>query len=329
MLSKLKTHLSPLERRGLIDPWHDRNIRAGSDWKREIDKHLDEAQMILLLVSPDFIASNYCYGVEMKRALERYEQGEADVIPVILRPVKWQDTPLGKLQALPRDAKPISDWTPQDRGLKNVADGINKIIQEMEVSSTKKKSKAWPFLDKAHETPFWIEEQMASDGQPGANRAGLTWIISGGQTGADRAASDWVLAHGKQHGIKQGGWCSHGRQAEDGPIDNCYRLKETPSGDYTQRTEWNVCDSNGTVIFSMAQELYGGSKLTQIFAEDTYHKPCLHIYKHKKPENPAEELLKFLRRYDIRILNIAGPRAEGTEAEVGEFVREVLDKAIG
>src|SRR5438045_5413886 len=103
LLNKLKTHLTPLQREGLIDVWHDRNISAGTEWEREIGQHLNTARIILLLVSPDFIDSDYCYGVEMKRAMERHERGEARVIPVILRPVYWKKAPFGKLQALPTD----------------------------------------------------------------------------------------------------------------------------------------------------------------------------------------------------------------------------------
>ena len=85
--------------------WHDRNISAGTEWEREINKHLNEADIILLLISPDFIASDYCYSKEMKWAMDRHERGEARVIPIILRPVdNWKGAPFGKLQALPKDS---------------------------------------------------------------------------------------------------------------------------------------------------------------------------------------------------------------------------------
>jgi TIR domain len=81
-LNQLKAHLKPLQRRGLIEVWHDRDISAGMEWEREISQHLNTAQIILLLISPDFMNSDYCYGVEMKRALERHERKEAQVIPI-------------------------------------------------------------------------------------------------------------------------------------------------------------------------------------------------------------------------------------------------------
>ena len=167
------------------------------------------------------------------------------------------------------------------------------------------------------QSPFWLVEP---GGQTGADYAGLEWIISGGQTGADRTALEWAI----EHGIPQGGWCPRGRLAEDGPINSRYRLLETPSDDYAQRTEWNVRDSDGTVIFSLAPSLTGGSDLTRYFAE-RYRKPYLHL--HKASARPAVLLVDFLRKHDIHVLNIAGPRAE-TEPEIGLFVAQVLDEAF-
>src|SRR5439155_15124811 len=101
LLKELKTHLIPLQRQGLISIWHDADISAGMEWEVEINKHLNADQVILLLVSPDFMASDYCYSKELKRAIERHERGEARVIPIILRRVLWKVAPLNKLQALP------------------------------------------------------------------------------------------------------------------------------------------------------------------------------------------------------------------------------------
>jgi hypothetical protein len=112
LLSELRTHLMPLQRQGYIVLWADTDIDAGTEWEEEIDKHLNTAQIILLLVSSDFIASDYCYGKEMTRAMERHKAGEAQVVPIILRPVLWKHAPFGILQALPTDAQPIigSTW---------------------------------------------------------------------------------------------------------------------------------------------------------------------------------------------------------------------------
>src|SRR5229473_6626873 len=106
LLNKLKAQLRPLQRQGLVDVWYDRDISAGSDWEQQIKEQLNTAQIILLLVSPDFMDSDYINDVELKRAIERHKRGEARVIPVILRHVYWQST-LGTLQALPTDGKPV------------------------------------------------------------------------------------------------------------------------------------------------------------------------------------------------------------------------------
>lgn len=132
LLNQLKTQLKPLERQGLIELWYDRDIRAGTPWEHEISQRLNTAQIILLLISPDFLNSEYCYEIEMKRALERHQRGEAHVVPVILRPVYWQGV-LGHLQALPKDARPITDpeWHNQDRALHSVAEGLHKLVADL------------------------------------------------------------------------------------------------------------------------------------------------------------------------------------------------------
>ncbi len=130
---RLEKQLKALKRQGFIDIWHDRDISAGTEWEREIDKHLNTADIILLLVSPDFMASDYCYGVEMKQAMERHESGQARVIPVILRPVYWQGAPFGKLQALPTDAKHVTSpiWHNLDEAYFDVAEGIRTAVVKL------------------------------------------------------------------------------------------------------------------------------------------------------------------------------------------------------
>ena len=128
---QLENHLSILRRREVITDWHDRKIGAGREWEGEIHKHLDTARIILPLVSSDFVASDYCYDIEMKRAMERHEAGEALVIPIILRPVDWEEAPFGKLQALPRDAKAVTLWENQDEAFRNIARGIRKAVEDL------------------------------------------------------------------------------------------------------------------------------------------------------------------------------------------------------
>lgn len=134
---QLETQLSLLKHEGLISSWHDRKIGAGEEWAGKIDEHLTTSRVILLLVSADFIASSYCYDIEMKRALERHNAGEALVIPIILRFCDWHNAPFGKLQALPTDGKPIigRDWHNLDEALYDVAKGIRKAIEKLRVST--------------------------------------------------------------------------------------------------------------------------------------------------------------------------------------------------
>lgn len=126
----LQKHLAALKHQGLIETWHDRRIRAGDEFDNVIDRQLNEAQVILLLVSADFIASRYCYEIEMARALERHRAGEARVIPVILRPCDWKETPFGKLMAAPKDGKPIKAWPDIDEAFLDVVQRIKEVLSD-------------------------------------------------------------------------------------------------------------------------------------------------------------------------------------------------------
>jgi hypothetical protein len=125
--NELAAHLSLLARSGLIIAWHDRKIGAGEEWSKEIDAHIQSAHIILLLISPDFLASEYCYGVEMKAALERHAREHAIVIPIILRAADWSGAPFAHLQALPRDAKAITLWANRDQAFAEVAGSLREI----------------------------------------------------------------------------------------------------------------------------------------------------------------------------------------------------------
>jgi hypothetical protein len=129
MKQELIKHLSPLQRTGLVAEWHDRRIEPGADWEREINLHLNRSHIILLLISADFIYSDYCYGVEMIRALEREALGEARVVPVILRPCDWHALPFGKLQGLPQDGKPVTTWSNQDEAYTDIVRGIRTVLE--------------------------------------------------------------------------------------------------------------------------------------------------------------------------------------------------------
>jgi TIR domain/NACHT domain/Tetratricopeptide repeat len=126
---QLEKHLMLLQRQGLISLWHDRKILAGRTWAHEVDTHLKTATIILLLVSPDFLASDYCYEDEMQRALEKHKRGEARVIPIILRPCDWQHAPFGAFQCLPRNGKPATLWDDPDEAFLDIMQGLRRVIE--------------------------------------------------------------------------------------------------------------------------------------------------------------------------------------------------------
>lgn len=132
---QLIKHLSMLRRQGIIRAWHDREITAGIEWAGEIDQHLESARIILLLISPAFIDSDYCYDVELQRAMERHETREARVIPIIIKPTDWNNAPFRKLQALPRNAQPVTTFSDRDEAFLNVAQGIRKATEDLAKTS--------------------------------------------------------------------------------------------------------------------------------------------------------------------------------------------------
>ncbi len=136
---ELGAHLSLLKRQNIIDEWHDRRILAGQELDKEIDRSLETARLILLLVSADFVNSDYCWGIEVARAMERHEARTAIVIPVILRACDWQSAPFGNIKALPRDGKPVTSWLNKDEAFADVAREIREAVtlfQQMPQTST-------------------------------------------------------------------------------------------------------------------------------------------------------------------------------------------------
>lgn len=129
--------LITLKRNGEISTWYDGEIAAGAEWEPEILGHLESADIILLLVSNDFIASDYIYKIEMKRAIERHKKKTARVIPIIAKPCQWKQTPLGALQALPDDGRPITKWSDRDEAVLNIADAIRRVIGEISPGRTR------------------------------------------------------------------------------------------------------------------------------------------------------------------------------------------------
>ncbi len=132
---ELEVHLAMLKRQGSLEAWHDRCILGGDDFASEISAHLEAAQIILLLVSPDFLASRYCYDIELARALERHADGSARVIPIILRPCDWQAASFAHLQATPKDAKPVTKWPDRDEAFLDVVKTIRSALPAVRSSA--------------------------------------------------------------------------------------------------------------------------------------------------------------------------------------------------
>jgi hypothetical protein len=161
---ELDKHLSSLRRLGIINHWFDGDIIEGTEWKKQVLEHLHNAQIILLLISPDFIASNFCYNIEMKKALERHDANEARVIPILLRPVDWLDLPLARIQAAPEDGKPVTQWPDVDAALLDVIKRIKRSIKHLQKGniSTEEQGKNSRNNDPQKPPAEWLELPSAA-----------------------------------------------------------------------------------------------------------------------------------------------------------------------
>src|SRR5579859_172660 len=129
---QLQKHLRMLTYQERIMLWHRRQVSPGTDWAQALDTQITRASVILLLISADFLNSDYCYGIEMKRALERQTMNEACVIPILVRPVDWEEAPFKHLSVLPTDTKPITQWSNRDQAFKNVVHGIKAALLDVQ-----------------------------------------------------------------------------------------------------------------------------------------------------------------------------------------------------
>lgn len=137
--AELVVHLANLKRQKKISAWYDRAVEAGEEWDAQIKAKLESAPIILLLISPPFMASDYCYDIEMQRAMQRHDDGTARVIPIILRPCDWKDSPFSKLKALPEDGKPVTQWGDRDAAFLDVVQGIRRAVDTLSNKSPSKK----------------------------------------------------------------------------------------------------------------------------------------------------------------------------------------------
>jgi hypothetical protein len=163
---QLRKHLSPLERLEKITIWHDQEILPGEDWRNQINTHLNEADLILLLVSANFIASNYCWNQEVQKAFQRHKDGMAKIIPIILKPIDWHQTPLGEIQALPKNGLPVTEWHNVDAACEDVARGIRKVV---DILLGNLETNSWPSASQnvaGDETPRAVSSQSMLSTMP-------------------------------------------------------------------------------------------------------------------------------------------------------------------
>jgi len=199
---QLEEHLTLLRRNGLIAVWHDRKIAAGKEWAGQIDQHLNTAQVILLLVSAKFLASDYCYDKEMTRALERHEAGEARVIPIILRPVDWELAPFQKLQALPTDGRPVTKWEDSDEAFFVVAQELRRTIQALSSEApTPKPGRERPATPRPLEqTPYFTgREEVLTALRKAMESSGKAALSGIGGVGKTQTALEYVHRYRSQY----------------------------------------------------------------------------------------------------------------------------------
>jgi hypothetical protein len=167
----LGQHLALLRHQRIIIDWHDRQITAGMEWKDQIDQYLESAELILLLISPAFLDSDYCYDIEMKRAMERHENGEVRVIPVLLRPVDWEGAIFSKLQCLPTDARPVTSWSDRDMALHDIARGIRKVSEELRKDNSRSQVGKFTLANAPRENTSTVTAQMLDPLSPPSETA--------------------------------------------------------------------------------------------------------------------------------------------------------------
>lgn len=248
-LQNLKAHLMPLQREGLITIWSDTDINAGRAWEEEIQKHLNSAQIILLLVSPDFIASDYSYSQELKRAIERHKRGEATVIPIIIRWTLWQRTPIGVLQALPKDAQPIKSWPDEDKAFYDTVEGIIKVIEKREVEQSAKVAIKSATTD-LYQVFFSDLLERLKASRPGITNAKRTqpqrfWWFGAGKTGFN---FEWIFTKNALR-TELGMNIPNNRDATKRAFDVLYDQRTTIEKEFGQPLVWERLEGKESRIF--------------------------------------------------------------------------------
>ena len=187
---ELDHHLSNIKRLYHLEMWFDREINPGENWEDAIDEHLNSADLIFLLISPDFMASDYCYNKEMNRALIRHAKGEAKVIPILLRSVHWAGAPFSHIQLLPTDANPINRWPDRDDAFYNVVLGIEQVIKEFLESSKIRETQNVAISTRVSDTSVLFQLNLAKGGLAIAKEVDSDFIVlAGSQAKRDNTKS--------------------------------------------------------------------------------------------------------------------------------------------
>jgi tetratricopeptide (TPR) repeat protein len=201
-VQKLEKHLSLLQRQGLITTWHPRLITAGEDWQHVIDIHFQSASLILLLISPDFLASDYCYGREVQQAMERERARGVCIIPILLRPVDWQHTPFSYLSPLPSDASFLSERKNIDRAFTDITIGIRRALENLSMLAANLAQTDFPAIWNVPfpRNPFFLAREdlltLLHEQLQQGRSAAITQAISGlGGVGKTQLAIEYAYRH--------------------------------------------------------------------------------------------------------------------------------------
>ncbi len=267
----LEEHLSMLKRNGVISVWHDRKILAGQDWKDQIDQNLEEADIVVFLISPSFLASDYCYDKEVKRAMEKHDEGSAQIISVIVRDCDWNECEFSRFQAVPKDARPITLWDNRDTAWLDAVKGIRAHIESF---TAKKKDKALANIDE--------------DGQIQPSPSVLEWLED----------TEISLTHRKVNKIK----VSDIYVVPD--LDHDSDGKSQPEGFINIRCASKVVDESVSYIIS-GEEQQGKTSLLKYYYIELLKKGFLPIYLDAKDVNKSDIDLVLSKAVSEQYLNLS------------------------
>ncbi len=345
LLVGLRTHLQSLQRLQLIEPWHDRLIEPGSEWATIIEESLRSSDLVLLLVSPDYIASRYCYDIEMPQALDMHNKGQAIVIPVILRPCSWEKLPFSKLQVLPEKAQPVTEWENQDKAWSSVVQGIEAIVEkrraEPRTSSTAMEARFWhvppsnPFFT-AREDMFDRLESLLVPGE--ATAINQTQAVSGlGGIGKTQLAIEfahrykeryrdvlWLIADSRERLVS-----SYVQLAQDFNLPEKAELNEDKIVEAVQR--WLSSNTDWLLILDNVEDL----GLVRTFLPAQHREHVLLTTRREVTEpiasavkldtlSPADGALLLLRRARYLPPNASLDTVSDDERQQAEAISEVL-----